>query len=44
MTLSVEPGTYLAGDTGARVEDLMMVIENGVESLNHYSHELDIVD
>ncbi|MFC2716715.1 MAG: Xaa-Pro peptidase family protein, partial [Stomatobaculum longum] len=40
----IEPGIYLVGDTGVRVEDLVMVTENGVELLNHYSHELDVID
>jgi len=44
MIFSIEPGIYLVGDTGVRVEDLVMVTENGVEPLNHYSHELDVID
>ena len=43
MIFSIEPGIYLVGDTGVRVEDLVMVTENGVEPLNHYSHELDVI-
>ena len=44
MIFSIEPGTYLVGDTGVRVEDLVMVTEDGVELLNHYSHDLDIIN
>ena len=44
MIFSIEPGIYLVGDTGVRVEDLVMVTEDGVELLNHYSHELDIIN
>ena len=44
MIFSIEPGIYLVGDTGVRVEDLVMVTEDGVELLNHYSHDLDIIN
>lgn len=43
MIFSIEPGIYLAGDTGVRVEDLVLVTEDGVEILNHYSKELEII-
>lgn len=29
MIFSIEPGIYLAGDTGVRIEDLVLVTENG---------------
>lgn len=35
MTFSVEPGVYLPGRFGVRVEDLVLVTENGCEILNH---------
>lgn len=44
MIFSIEPGIYLVGDTGVRVEDLVLVTEDGVEVLNHYSKELDIIE
>ena len=44
MIFSIEPGVYLVGDTGVRVEDLVLVTEDGVELLNRYSHELDVIE
>ncbi len=35
MIFSIEPGVYLAGDFGVRVEDLVLVTEDGCEVLNH---------
>lgn len=43
MIFSIEPGIYLTGDTGVRVEDLVLVTENSVEVLNHYPKELQII-
>ncbi len=43
MIFSIEPGIYLAGETGVRIEDLVLVTEDGVEKLNHYPHELDVI-
>ena len=34
MTFSVEPGIYLAGRFGMRIEDIVAVTESGVERLN----------
>ena len=36
MTFSIEPGIYLPGHTGVRIEDLVLVGETGVEVLNAY--------
>lgn len=44
MIFSIEPGIYLPGDVGVRVEDLVLVTENGVEILNRYPHALEIID
>ncbi len=43
MIFSVEPGIYLPGDMGVRIEDLVLVTENGYERLNSLSKELQIV-
>ena len=43
MIFSIEPGIYLAGDTGVRIEDLVLVTEDGVKILNRYPHELEII-
>lgn len=39
MTFSIEPGIYLPGRTGVRIEDLALVTETGVEILNAYPHD-----
>ena len=39
MTFSIEPGIYLPGHTGVRIEDLALVTESGVEILNAYPHD-----
>ncbi len=43
MIFSIEPGIYLTGDTGVRIEDLVLVTEDGCEVLNHASKELEIL-
>ncbi|MCD8337342.1 MAG: Xaa-Pro peptidase family protein [Lachnospiraceae bacterium] len=43
MIFSIEPGIYLPGETGVRIEDLVLVTENGVEVLNHYPKKLEII-
>ena len=43
MIFSIEPGIYLQGETGVRVEDLVLVTEDGCEVLNHASKELEIL-
>lgn len=40
---SIEPGIYLPGKIGVRIEDLVLVTENGCEVLNHVSKEPIII-
>src|SRR3954447_15533674 len=40
MAFSVEPGIYLAGRCGARIEDIVVCTEDGVRILNHGPREL----
>lgn len=44
MIFSVEPGIYLPGEFGVRIEDLVMVTENGCEVLNQYPKELQVIE
>ena len=43
MIFSIEPGIYLVGDTGVRIEDLVLVTEDGCEVLNQASKVLEIL-
>ncbi|WP_292975822.1 Xaa-Pro peptidase family protein [Mycobacterium sp.] len=43
MAFSVEPGIYFPGQWGARIEDIVVVGEDGAESVNHRPHELIVV-
>ena len=43
MAFSVEPGVYLAGRHGARIEDIMVCTETGGERLNRRPRELVVV-
>ncbi len=40
---SIEPGIYLEGEMGVRIEDLVLVTETGCEVLNQRSKELEII-
>ena len=44
MAFSIEPGIYLPGEFGVRIEDIVVVTENGVERLNTSAREVAIVD
>ena len=35
MVFSIEPGIYIEGKYGVRIEDLVLVTEDGHELLNH---------
>jgi Xaa-Pro aminopeptidase len=44
MCFSIEPGIYLPGRFGVRIEDIVTVTEDGGRRLNNTSHELRIVN
>ncbi|MBE1494885.1 Xaa-Pro aminopeptidase [Amycolatopsis lexingtonensis] len=44
MAFSVEPGIYQPNRWGARIEDIVIVTEDGVESVNNQPHELVVLD
>lgn len=43
MTFSIEPGVYLPGRFGVRIEDIVTVTDAGARRLNNSPHELAIV-
>ncbi|WP_410791909.1 M24 family metallopeptidase [Kribbella sp. C-35] len=43
MAFSVEPGIYQAGRWGARIEDIVVVTADGVESMNNQPHDLVVL-
>ncbi len=43
MVFSVEPGIYIPGEVGVRIEDLIICTEDGYENLNHAPKELQII-
>ncbi|MDQ4024932.1 MAG: Xaa-Pro peptidase family protein [Actinomycetota bacterium] len=43
MTFSVEPGIYLPGRWGARIEDIVVVDDDGARRLNHRPRELTVL-
>ena len=44
MCFSVEPGIYIEGEMGVRIEDLVLVTKDGCEVLTHYPKDLQIVE
>ena len=43
MSFSVEPGIYIPGELGVRIEDIVVCGQEGVDSLNEASRELTVV-
>jgi Xaa-Pro aminopeptidase len=44
MAFSIEPGIYLPGRHGARIEDIVVVTDDGIERLNTTSRELKVLE
>lgn len=43
MCFSIEPGIYLPGEFGVRIEDIVTVTANGAQRLNHAPRDLEVV-
>ena len=43
MAFSIEPGIYLAGRHGARIEDIVVCTDDGAERLNTSPRELTVL-
>ena len=43
MIFSIEPGIYLPGKFGVRIEDLVMVTKDGCKVLNSYPKDLFVI-
>ncbi len=43
MCFSIEPGVYLPGAFGVRIEDIVAVTESGATRLNHASRDLEVI-
>lgn len=41
---SIEPGIYHPGIAGVRIEDLVLITEQGYEVLNHYPHDIEVIE
>ena len=43
MVFSIEPGVYLPGKFGVRIEDLVLVTKDGCKVLNSYTKDLIVI-
>ena len=43
LIMTVEPGIYLPGEFGVRIEDMLYIGEKQVQNMTHSTHELIIV-
>lgn len=43
MIFSIEPGIYVSGKCGVRIEDLVLVTKDGCQVLNGYTKELQVI-
>jgi hypothetical protein len=43
-TFSIEPGIYHPSILGCRIEDLVLITKDGCEVLNHYPHEIEVIE
>ncbi len=43
MAFSIEPGIYRVGEFGIRIEDILVITENGTEILNQASKEIIVI-
>ena len=43
MVFSIEPGIYISGEVGVRIEDLVIVTKEGYESLNGVPRDLKVL-
>ena len=44
MVLTVEPGIYVPGFGGVRIEDMVVVTKTGIKNLTHSPKELIVIE